>query len=107
MMIVSLNLHGLGGHDKFLYLRDFFKCLNPSFIFIKETLHPTDHTLSFFRAMFLAWHMVVKDAEGRFGGLAALWDPRWASLKAFSFFGGILLTGYFRGFSHKVHLINL
>lgn len=53
------------------------------------------------------WHLVATSAEGRSGGLVAFWDPGWASLKAYSFFGGILLTGYFQGFSQRIHLINV
>lgn len=58
-------------------------------------------------AMLPEWHMVVKYVVGCSRGLMALWDPRWASTKAFIFFGGILLAGLFHGFSHIIHLINV
>ena len=36
-----------------------------------------------------------------------MWDLCWYSLKEFGFFGDILLTGFCRGFSKCIHIINL
>ena len=64
-------------------------------------------TIAYLCDMLREWHMVAKDVVGRFEGLPALWDPRWVSMKAYSFFGGISLTSFFQGFSHRIHLINI
>lgn len=57
--------------------------------------------------MFPAWHLVATDAASRSRGKDVLWDPRLASIHTFSFFGGIILTSFFRGFGHMTNLINL
>ena len=107
MKLVSLNLRGLGDHGKFLSVSNFFSACKPTFIFIQETMHPDDCVILYFRKMFPDWHLSAKSAEGRSGGLVAMWNPRWASMKAFSFFGGILLSGFCRGFQDRIHLINI
>lgn len=55
----------------------------------------------------LEWHTVVKYAASHSGGLAPLWDPRWVSMKAFGFFGGILLMSLFHCFSDRINLANI
>ena len=58
-------------------------------------MKPVECSMSYFRAMLPEWHMVAKGAEDRSGVLVALWDPRWASMRAFGVFGGILLMSFF------------
>lgn len=70
-------------------------------------MHGAEKSISVFRAMVPDWHLAARDADGRSGDKIVTWDPSNASFKAYGFVGGILLSGFVRGFEHKIHIINL
>ena len=107
MKIVSLNIRGLGGKEKFLSIKNYLFLCKPTFIFIQETMHTADSAILYFRTVYSDWHLAAIDVEGQSGGLVALWDPKWANMRAYSFFGGILLSGKCRGFKHRINFINM
>lgn len=63
--------------------------------------------VEYFIKMLPDWYMVVTDAHGLSGGLAAIWDPWWVNVKAFSCFAGILLTGHILKLKGRIHIINV
>lgn len=51
--------------------------------------------------------MVAVNSRVHSGDLDALWDPRWATMYAYKFFGGILLSAYIRDVSARLHFLNV
>ena len=105
--LLSMNIRGLGGMRKLLSIRHFLRNKVPSIIFIQETMQCAKKATSCFNAMFPEWHLAARDAFGRSGGELVMWDPAKVDMKAYGFFGGILLTGFIRGFKQRIHLINI
>eukprot|EP00253_Pinus_taeda_P020014 PITA_20014 len=63
--------------------------------------------LKYFRKMLPNWHMVLVDSLRNYGGLAALWNPRWTTFRDFRCFAGIFLIGRLKGLAGRIHIINL
>ena len=53
------------------------------------------------------WCVVAVDANGHSSGTIAIWDPTMANLKAYNFFGGILLSSQIRGMVGTYNIKNL
>lgn len=64
-------------------------------------------TINLFLKIKKDWHVAATNSNGRSGGMVAMWDPNQASFKAYSFFGGILLSGRLRGIQSIFNLINI
>lgn len=67
----------------------------------------TDRSIVYFWSMLPGWFIAALDAFGLSGGRVAIWDPRWFKLKAYRFFSGILLSGYWRGFRFRINIMNV
>jgi len=63
--------------------------------------------INYFKRMLPDWHMASTTVVGLFGGLVALWDPRWVNVREFSCFVSILLDGYIRGLKGHIHILNV
>eukprot|EP00253_Pinus_taeda_P019600 PITA_19600 len=105
--MTRIIVRGLGAHPKFIALKDLFLSVFPNLILIQETMHMRSEVVSYFQKMFPSWHITTTDSTGLSGGLVALWDPTWVSVKALRCFAGILLEGKFRGTPGYIHILNV
>lgn len=95
------------GAHKFLALKELFHMSNPYIILLQESMHSAQHMVSYFRKTLPEWHIATTDSIGPFGGLVALWNPRWVFLKTYSCFLGILLAGKIRDLHGCIHIRNI
>ena len=107
MKLISLNIRGLGGHAKFLSLKFFLTGIGPHIVLLQETMSDVVRASTYLRPLFPDWSLVITAANGLSGGCAVLWDPRFFALTAFGFPGGIVLTGFCKGFKPRIHIINV
>ena len=83
MLILSLNIRGLGGKTKSLNLRALFKTLNPDFILLQETMCSASPALFAFSKLLPSWEFCAISAHGLSGGLLSTWNPTKANCRAF------------------------
>eukprot|EP00253_Pinus_taeda_P026277 PITA_26277 len=102
-----MNIRGLGAGPKFLALRHILFSARPKLVFIQESMHDRDTSISYFRKMFPSWFIVAVDACGHSGGLVAMWNPIWICASAYKCFAGILLSATFRGHHTPIHILNI
>lgn len=102
-----MNIRGLGNASKENFLKDLLFTENPVIFFGQETMVSLEEAIRLFLSFRSGWHEVVVDAVGHSGGLISIWDPDRVNFKAFKFFGGIFLSGRFRGMEDSVNIINL
>lgn len=107
MIITTYNIRGLGGNPKFLSLKRLFADLRPDLLCIQETMATAERASSCFLRIFPRWEVAAIDASGLSGGSLCIWNPRVCALKAFQTSAGILLTGYIRGCSTKLKLLDV
>ena len=105
--ILSMNIRGLGAGQNFLALKNPFFANQPKIILIQETMHNTLVSISYFRKMLPTWHMVAVEANGQFGGLTVLWEPKWIKAKAYKCFVGILISASIRGKEWPINILNM
>ena len=64
MLILSLNVRGLGGKTKTLSLRSLFSSLKPDFILLQETMCSAHPALFAFSKLLPSWEFCAIDAIG-------------------------------------------
>ena len=69
MMILSLNIRGLGGKTKTHNLRTLLKTLNLDIILLQETMCNLSPTLFAFSKILPSWEFCAISASGLSGGL--------------------------------------
>lgn len=105
--VISLNIRGLGDDPKYHCLREMLVSMNPFIFFAQETMSDRTKAINMFLRIKRNWHVAATNSCGCSGGLLVMWNPSFASFKAYSFFGGILLHGRLRGMDHTFNFINL
>ena len=75
MLILSLNIHGLGGRTKSLRLRALFKSLNPDFILLQETMCSASPALFSFLKLLPSWEFCTISGRGISGGPTLSLEP--------------------------------
>lgn len=93
MILLSLNIRGVGGALKKASLRRLIDTIHPSIIFLQETLVDAPCSRSFINGLNPAWFASVVNSVGTSGDLLVAWDPALFDFKDFICCGGILLYG--------------
>jgi hypothetical protein len=93
MILLSLNIRGVGGPLKLASMRRLLEKSLPTIIFLQETLVDASTARDFMHLLRPNWMTCAASSVGNSGGLLASWDP-----SLFDFFpmlspGGILLSG--------------
>ena len=107
MLILSLNISGLGGRPKTLSLCALFNSLKPDFILLQETMCSNVPSLLDFSKLLPTWEFCAVSARGLSGGLLSAWIPLKVKCKAFHTCAGILLQATIHGLSSPFHLLNV
>jgi hypothetical protein len=93
MILLSLNICGVGGALKKASLRRLIDTIHPTIIFLQETLVDEQRSRAFINGLKPNWFVSAVNSVGTSGGLLVAWDPAYFDLKDFFCCGGILLTG--------------
>jgi exonuclease III len=107
MILVTLNIRGVGGPLKQTSLHRLLNNTSPSIIFLQETMVSADKARSFLYKLRPEWMTCVVSSVGTSGGLLASWDPNLFSFDPFLSTGGILLSGYSLADKRKLIALNV
>jgi exonuclease III len=76
MIVVSLNVRGVGGAPNFLALKQFLELVKPDILFIQETMVSELKAREIFAKLLPMWKFCGVDSNGLSGGLLSAWNPR-------------------------------
>jgi hypothetical protein len=88
MILLSLNLRGVGGSHKLASVRRLFHQYQPEIIFFQETLVDELRARSFLHRLKPEWYTTAVSSAGRSGGLLVAWDPEKFDLRPYVCCGG-------------------
>ena len=106
MIILSMNIRGVGGAPKLRALRRIFEIVRPDVILIQETMVPADKAIAVLSKVVGSWHMSAVDAAGRSGGLLTAWNPFRGIFDIYKSVAGILLLGRFMHEAREIKILN-
>jgi endonuclease/exonuclease/phosphatase family metal-dependent hydrolase len=93
MILLTLNLRGVGGTLKLASMRRLLRKSKPDIIFLQETLVDEEKARLFMLKFVPGWLSCVVSSVGNSGGLLVTWDPNKFVLEPTLCCGGILLSG--------------
>ena len=76
MIILSMNIRGVGGAQKLLALHRVCENVRPDILLIQETMVSSEKVIEVFSKVVGSWHMSAVDAIGLSGGLMSAWNPK-------------------------------
>jgi exonuclease III len=107
MLLLSLNIRGIGGTLKVASMRRLLERTRPDIVFLQETLSDEQKARDFLHHLRPSWVSTVVNSIGNSGGLLVSWDPNLYDLASFLTIGGILLTGRCILTQKEVALLNV
>jgi exonuclease III len=93
MILLTLNIRGVGGTLKLASMRRVFRKVNPDVILLQETLVDEEKARRFMVTLVPNWYICAVDSVGNSGGLLAAWDWKNYALAPYLCEGGIMLKG--------------
>ena len=106
MLIIFLNVRGLGGKTKQCSLCSLFLSTRPDMILLQETMCSTYPALHAFSKLLPSWEFYAISAFGLSGGLLTAWDPHKVRCHAFETVADILVKADFRGMNTQLDILN-
>jgi exonuclease III len=107
MLLLSLNIRGIGGTLKAASVHRLLDRTRPDIVFFQETLSDEQKARDFMLQLRPSWAAATVNSLGTSGGLLVAWDPNSFDLKPFLTAGGILVTGSCVSSKKEVALLNL
>jgi hypothetical protein len=107
MIVLSLNIRGIGGPLKSASFRRLLARTKPDIILLQETLSADHKARDFIYKFRPTWFSAAVSSIGSSGGLLASWDPSLYSLKPALSCGGLLLRGSCLATNLDFALLNL
>jgi hypothetical protein len=93
MILLSINIRGVGGPLKLPSMRRLIDNTKPDLIFLQETLVDEEKARKFMFYLCPSWMYNVVSSVAKSGGLLVAWNPDLFEIKPFLCVGGILLIG--------------
>jgi hypothetical protein len=107
MILLSINIRGVGGTLKDASMHRLLDRTNPDIIFLQETLVDEKKARLFMNAFRPTWLVCAVSLVGKSGGLLVTWDPFKFDLVPYLSCGGILLTGTCCENKRQLSLLNV
>jgi exonuclease III len=107
MIVLSLNIRGIGGPLKAASFRRLLNTTLPDLIFLQETLVSDQLSRDFVHRFRSSWVTVAVSSLGNSGGLGAAWNPDLFELTPYLLRGCILLSGRYLVTDQQVNFINV
>ena len=107
MIVLSLNIRGIGGPLKTASFRRLLETSKPDVIFLQETLTMEQNARDFLHKFRPTWFSVAVSSLGKSGGLLVSWDPDLLELRPYLTRGGILLVGYSLATNQELVFLNV
>jgi hypothetical protein len=93
MILLSLNIRGVGGPLKLTSMRRLLEKTQSTVLFLQETLMDATNARNFLYSLHLDWMVCAASSVGTLGGLLAAWDPNYFDFTLVLSPGGILISG--------------
>ena len=106
MIILSMNIRGVGGAQKLLALRRVCENVRPDILMIQETMVTAEKAIDVFSKVVGSWNISAVDAIGLLGGLLTAWNPKKANFVVFKTVAGILLQGRYLNGDRELKILN-
>jgi hypothetical protein len=107
MIVLSLNIRGIGGPLKVASFRRLLENTKPDLIFLQETLVSDLLSRDFLHRFRPTWISAAASSLGNSGGLLVAWNPDLLSLNSFMTKGGILLSGRYLPTGQEMAFLNV
>jgi hypothetical protein len=107
MILLSINLRGVGGPQKIASVRRLLNNTLPDIILVQETLVDEVRARSFLSTLRPDWYTATVSSVGKSGGLLVSWDPSKLDLKSYICCGGLLLTGTSFELKKQISFLNV
>jgi exonuclease III len=107
MIVLSLNLRGIGGILKSASFRNLLENTMPNVIFLQETLSTDQKARVFLHSFRPSWVSVAVSSLGHSGGMLVAWDPCFFDLSPYLTCGGLLLVGRCLATNQELAFINV
>jgi hypothetical protein len=107
MLLLSLNVRGIGGTLKVASIRRLLALTLPEVIFFQETLVSAQKARDFFLSFRPSWAVCSVNSVGNSGGLLVAWNPSLYDLAPYLTVGGILLTGRSLLLNKEIAFLNI
>jgi exonuclease III len=107
MIVLSLNIRGIGGTLKAASFRRLLERSKPDIIFLQETLSVEQKSRDFLHLFRSSWVTAAVNSIGNSGGLLVAWDPCLFDLRPFLTSGGILLVGRCLSTNQELAFLNV
>jgi exonuclease III len=75
MILLTLNIRGVGGPLKFPSMHRFLSSIKPDVIFLQETLVDEEKARKFMHSLCPTWMFSAVSSVGKLGGLLVAWNP--------------------------------
>jgi hypothetical protein len=106
MILLSLNIRGVGGPLKLASMRRLLDKIRPTVILLQETLVDAEAARNFLFSLRPDWMVCAASSIGNSGGLLAAWDPNFFDFSPVLSPGGILLAGTCLELNTSLTLLN-
>jgi len=107
MILLSLNVRGVGGSQKLASVRHLLLLNRPTIIFFHETLVDESRARSFLSKLKPSWYSAIVSSFGRSGGLLVAWDLDKFDLKPYICYGGLLVIGTSLELKEQLSFLNV
>jgi len=107
MILLSLNIRGVGRTSKSASLHKLLSRTQPEIIFLQETLVDEKKANFFMNTFRPTWLTCVVSYVGKYGGILVAWNPYKFYLAPFLICGGIFMTGTCLEDKRKISLLNV
>ena len=107
MIVLSLNIQGIGGTLKAASFRRLLERSKPDIIFLQETLSADQSSRDFVFHFRPSWFTVAVSSIGNSRGLLVAWDPSLFDLRPILTSGGILLLGCCLATTQEMAFLNI
>jgi hypothetical protein len=106
MLLLSLNLRGIGGTLKLASVRRVLDKTRHEIVLFQETMVLAGKARDFMFTLRPNWLCCVVNSDGSSGGLLVSWDPNFFYLSPYLTCGGILLSGSYLATRRQINILN-
>jgi hypothetical protein len=107
MLLLSLNIMGMGGILKLAFVRGLLDKVQPNIVFLQETLVHAEKEHAFFNLLRPPWHYCAVNSVGKSGGIFISWDSNSFELMPYLTCGRLLVTGLDLQSNRQLSLLNI
>jgi hypothetical protein len=106
MIVLSLNVRGVGGAPKFLALKRLIELVKTDVFLVQETMVCSFRAMEVFSKLLFQWKLCAVDSNGLSGDLLLAWNPNKANFDDFFTPAGILLEGFVKDVNRSLKMVN-